>query len=279
MNGGWHNVSRREPCPICHKPDWCTLSNDGAVCVCRRVESLHPTASGSGWIHGLAAERTAIIPPRPAVAPRSPAANPFPGLHGSFDGDRDFISETLWSELGLMDDTLAEKMDVRYDHVQEVLSFPMRNVAGEITGLRYRHLMDGKKWSARGSKDGLFMVRPLTTDDEQPTDDREIYICEGPSDTCAALSLGLNAIGRSSCMSGVPLVREYLRRHHVRRATIIADGDKPGRDGARRLAGSVGISSRIILPPPGIKDLRDWVGSGLNREEWLRLEKFYFPRF
>ena len=43
---GWHNVSRREPCPICQKPDWCTVSNDGMMCVCKRVPSPHPSKSG-----------------------------------------------------------------------------------------------------------------------------------------------------------------------------------------------------------------------------------------
>ena len=49
----WHNVSKREPCPICHKTDWCNLSNDGAVCICHRVESPRLAPSGSGWIHRL----------------------------------------------------------------------------------------------------------------------------------------------------------------------------------------------------------------------------------
>ena len=49
----WHNVSKKEPCPICHKTDWCNLSNDGAVCICHRVESPHLARSGSGWIHRL----------------------------------------------------------------------------------------------------------------------------------------------------------------------------------------------------------------------------------
>ena len=29
MAGGWRNVSRREPCPICQKPDWCGVTVDG----------------------------------------------------------------------------------------------------------------------------------------------------------------------------------------------------------------------------------------------------------
>ena len=61
----WHNVSKKEPCPICHKTDWCNLSNDGAVCICHRVESPHLARSGSGWIHRLINRPFAPYRPRP----------------------------------------------------------------------------------------------------------------------------------------------------------------------------------------------------------------------
>ena len=70
----WHNVSKREPCPICHKPDWCTVSNDGMMCVCRRVESPHPAKSGMGWIHVL------VERPRREYVPRMPKRPPAPKL-------------------------------------------------------------------------------------------------------------------------------------------------------------------------------------------------------
>ena len=49
----WHNVSKKEPCPVCHHDSWCTVSDDGGMCVCRRVESDRPAKSGIGWIHSL----------------------------------------------------------------------------------------------------------------------------------------------------------------------------------------------------------------------------------
>ncbi|HEY7329310.1 MAG TPA: DUF3854 domain-containing protein [Gemmataceae bacterium] len=34
----WQRVSRKNPCPICHKPDWCAVSVDGQLVRCQRVE-------------------------------------------------------------------------------------------------------------------------------------------------------------------------------------------------------------------------------------------------
>lgn len=33
----WHPVSRRAPCPVCDRPDWCAVSSDGRVARCMRV--------------------------------------------------------------------------------------------------------------------------------------------------------------------------------------------------------------------------------------------------
>lgn len=38
-NQAWREVSRTSPCPICGKPDWCSISADGKWVVCRRVDN------------------------------------------------------------------------------------------------------------------------------------------------------------------------------------------------------------------------------------------------
>jgi hypothetical protein len=35
----WREVTRAAPCRICDKPDWCRVSADGAVVICRRVDT------------------------------------------------------------------------------------------------------------------------------------------------------------------------------------------------------------------------------------------------
>lgn len=262
MNSNWHNVSRREPCPVCHKPDWCTISNDGAMCVCRRVESDRPARSGVGWVHRLGednrcrcrtASKTSILHLGTTPTPD------FAAIHAAFDGHPD-MQEGLAFGLGL-DGASFAALDVRYDAAKECMSFPMRNPQGEITGLRYRHLTTGRKWSEKGSRDGLFMPR-------EPERTEHLVITEGPTDTAAALSLGLNAVGRSSCLSGVSLVRDLVHARQIRRVTIVADHDRPGMDGAHRLAAALPVLSRILVPPEGIKDMRDWYRQGLTRTQF-----------
>jgi len=58
-------VSRKQPCPVCGKPDWCSLSRDGEIAICMRVASGHETQNG-GHLHQLAAA------PRPRRAAPSP---------------------------------------------------------------------------------------------------------------------------------------------------------------------------------------------------------------
>jgi hypothetical protein len=39
VSGNWKPVNRKYPCPICRKPDWCSVSTDGTLAACRRVET------------------------------------------------------------------------------------------------------------------------------------------------------------------------------------------------------------------------------------------------
>src|SRR5262245_9409936 len=36
--GKWRRVSPGHPCPICERPDWCSVSADGRLVACRRIE-------------------------------------------------------------------------------------------------------------------------------------------------------------------------------------------------------------------------------------------------
>ena len=63
------------------------------------------------------------------------------------------------------------------------------------------------------------------------------------------------------------------------RPIIIADNDAPGVRGALKLVKKIlimDIKSGILVPPTGIKDLREWVEKGLTKERlYIELESIW----
>jgi hypothetical protein len=55
--GDWNRVSRRRPCPVCERPDWCLYAGDESApsaVICARVESNKRVGDqGAGWLHVL----------------------------------------------------------------------------------------------------------------------------------------------------------------------------------------------------------------------------------
>lgn len=50
----WRRTTRKNPCPICSKPDWCEITDDGALAHCMRVPSSRPAQHRmGGWYHDL----------------------------------------------------------------------------------------------------------------------------------------------------------------------------------------------------------------------------------
>jgi hypothetical protein len=71
MSRPWHDVSRRERCTVCDRPDWCSRSTNGAIAICRRQGGGGATQrtdknSATFWLH-----RTGSSPFRPPVRPAS----------------------------------------------------------------------------------------------------------------------------------------------------------------------------------------------------------------
>jgi hypothetical protein len=84
----WQAVSRREPCRICGKTDWCTTSLDGAWALCRRMDTgagFHKVdkAGADYWLYHLDAAAPA---PRPVLDipyhPMTQCADPSALDHG-----------------------------------------------------------------------------------------------------------------------------------------------------------------------------------------------------
>lgn len=106
-----------------------------------------------------------------------------------------------------------------------------------------------------------------------------LFVCEGPTDTAALLGIGLSAVGRPSNVGGhVPLVW-MIQRLHPRSVTVMADRDGTGSvaesltlQAARALIcdiETIGIPAKILRPPLGVKDSRDWIRAGAKPKDFL----------
>jgi len=79
--GKWHRVSRHHPCPICGRPDWCSVSADGRLAACRRVEqgafrSKTDKDGAAYYLHRLTAgDDSSTTPPLVPAGPTSTRAD------------------------------------------------------------------------------------------------------------------------------------------------------------------------------------------------------------
>lgn len=268
MLDSWKHVTRQAPCPICGKPDWCIRSPDGDAVICYRVQSSKAAGNG-GWLHRLRDDPEWRCPPvrrtRPPPVRRFDAAAYHARLREAWDH---VWLDGLSMSLGVSMDAL-ERLEPAWDSRHQAFAFPMRDGDGSIIGIRLRSY-EGRKWAVSGSRSGLFY-----SPDMQQCE--EIVVLEGPTDTAAALTIGLNAVGRPSCNSGIEDLVRLVARLHVRKVTIVSDNDRehrrptddsiwrPGPDGAFYLPQKLRRIYRVVVPPR--KDFRDWATSaGLDRE-------------
>lgn len=245
----WKRVSKKNPCPCCGRPDWCGYA-DGAT-VCMRVESDRPTRNG-GWLH------TDNFSPRPFV-PRRDFKIELPTLDAQSTWQR-------WQEKTehLHVDGFAMSLGVETEALESLgcawsgyaWAFPMRDAERNVVGIRLRNT-DGRKWAVKGSKSGLFIPNAETQ--------KIAFIVEGPTDTAAALSIGLYAIGRPACLGLEDATAVFLKTHAVNRAVIIADNDEAGLRGSAKLQKALGVMScQVVLPS---KDIREFVNLGGTRAD------------
>ena len=118
---------------------------------------------------------------------------------------------------------------------------------------------NGRKSSVKGSRNGLF-VSP-----ETDLKCRRVYICEGPTDTAALISIGVVAVGRPSCNAGSKYLAELLP--FGPELVVVADKDKPGRDGAKLVATQLSKTKgtvKVIEPTKG-EDANEWVQLGCTQ--------------
>jgi len=246
----WHRVTKADPCRICGKPDWCTASEIGFCCM--RMDSGRPMKNG-GWLHKLDGSTPFI--PRTYVEQDEVHLNVEERLAQWRSNRKTPIPvHPLSAMLGVTSRSL-EVLDCCKAPQYRTWAFPMRAGDNSYTGIRLRN-EDGEKWAEKGSKQGLFIP--------QCPSDPMALICEGPTDTAAALTMNYFAIGRPSCLGCVDHLVLAIKRLNIRRAVIVSDLDDAGLRGAKTLAEHLPIDTTILLCPA--KDLRTFLNNGGNKE-------------
>lgn len=257
-------VTHTEPCPICGKPDWCLVAPDGSAAICQRIEEGSLKKCGdAGYLHVLVDRHNGHNRHEFCVRPRQLLKS---GL--GRNGCRDFAELARRYQGQLTRDrlgALAQSLGISPRSLQRLrggwdgraYTFPMSDAAGKVVGIR-RRFPNGGKASVKGGKTGLFIPTDLGSDGP-------LLICEGPTDTAAALDLGFDAVGRPNCNSLVEMTAKVAKGQTD--IVIVADRDAVGIAGATKLANTVAMhcpSVRILQPPDGIKDLRQWLNRGLT---------------
>jgi len=258
----WGRAEKNRPCPVCKKTDWCLIAKDNSAVICPRIEDgSKKYIEGSGYLHVLIPgkyEKTnpewkSELPEHNSVIAMMAKKN----IHAMTD---DNLIE-LGGELGVTPASL-KRLFIGWSSSNNGMTFPMFRHRRRVIGVRIR-TRTGKKFAVRGSKQGLFL--PNNWDDEV----KGVLVCEGPTDTAAALDLGFSAVGRPSCLGGTQLLVECLAKKPV---TIVADQDGPGLDGARKLQDRLKTFCpmvKIIVPPD--KDFREWYRNGATKSDVLEL--------
>lgn len=254
----WVRVTKREPCKVCAREDYCTRSADGAVAKCMRIKSDRPVESG-GWIHTLG-EALPIIAPVRIQKPRPTDTM----LHNRWAPRM----RAAWRNHGAEVALLAEALGVApwtLDALKVGWSvgawwLPERNHRQEIIGIN-RRLADGRKLCIPGSRRGL------TYADEWADYPGAVWIVEGASDVAAGLTMGLCVVGRPNNI-GAKYLPELLGPLTGRKIVVMGENDRkpdkrwPGQEGAVRvatlLAKRLGRSIVVKYPPSDMKDLRHW---------------------
>jgi phage/plasmid primase-like uncharacterized protein len=233
------------------------------IIVCMRVTSeRHRTfADGSiGYLHSYNGT------PLPSVTEKKKQDKPFVDQGRIAQSWREKYGHEslpiLAKDLGVPVEVLTQLGTVKAPQ-HDVWGFPMRDDKGHVIGIRMRH-RNGRKWCEPGGHNGLFIP--------QIPPQSEVVICEGPTDTATALSLGLYAVGRFNCSGGVMMLTEFIKHNKIKRATIVADVDNdreingrsvnPGIQGAMALRELMHVPTRCVTLPT--KDLREFAHLGGN---------------
>lgn len=244
-------VTRGNKCPICEGDTWCLIGTSVIICM-RKVSQRTKTFKGGemGYIHPHPdpTKRRVYDPPKARKAPQVNVRRVFDDWKRAYPNP---CIKELAANLGVSFESLMAMECHRAGYSSPTWGFPMFDGYGNRIGIRLRNL-EGRKWAVTGSQAGIFI--PNTRPEPR------MFVVEGPTDTAAALTIGLYAVGRPSCSGGVPHIVDHVKRVKVKEVVIVSDNDTPGIRGATDLQHWLAVPSCILLLPT--KDIREFIKFG-----------------
>lgn len=240
--GDWVRVSAERPCPICGKPDNCSVSRDGGAVWCGRMEpgSIGQN-SGGQFLHRLSDGETDRAcngsPPWPRRLDYKPKVETkWQGARGGEEKShqsppRDWGSSALLAfenpPAEEKRSELAKVLGVGVGALRRLgvgwiqaygFSVPERDASGKVIGINDRS-PSGSKKRRRGSNAGL-TFDPETWM-ESTIEPGFVFLVEGMSDTAALMSLGLSVVGRPNNTGGVDLLAVLLRAVPIDKVIVV----------------------------------------------------------
>ncbi len=102
------------------------------------------------------------------------------------------------------------------------------------------------------------------------TSDDPVLIVEGATDVAAAFDLGFVAVGRPNSTGGLDLLTKTVAARSV---VVLGENDAgAGREGMEKtfaILQNITTECTKLMPPSGVKDLRQWVQQGVTHQELL----------
>ena len=173
----WHQVTKQEPCAICGKGDWCTVSDDGEVAGCMRTAEGSFKSTNGQYFHRLRES------PKRSTATQAQTAIRETIRGKSFDGRDDLIRNIARQ----IDGELVGEWTYQHADGTEALRVCRFDV-GDDKQFRPIH-RNGEGWKAGDppiKKLPLYRLPHLNGRKRK-------YVCEGEKAADAAVALGLPA--------------------------------------------------------------------------------------
>jgi P4 family phage/plasmid primase-like protien len=147
-----------------------------------------------------------------------------------------------------------------YDNPNAVVCVTTKTGSTKQLGLGWLHIFDPARQKLMVHQNYSILL----------PSDHPILVVEGASDVCAAYDLGFTAVGKPSATSKSKDLIELLSGHRV---IILGENDAgAGRDGMESTFAQLQPKCpecTKLMPPTGIKDLRQWLAKGLTQAELL----------